>query len=66
MAAHVRSRITLALEWLQAASEDGQALVEYTLILALIAIVAIASLTTLGTDIASAISSVATSIAGAV
>ena len=32
-------------------SEDGQALVEYTLILALVSIVAIALLTTIGGDI---------------
>ena len=31
--------------------EEGQALVEYTLILALVSIVAIATLTALGTDI---------------
>jgi Flp pilus assembly pilin Flp len=31
--------------------EDGQALVEYTLILALVSIVAIALLTTIGTDV---------------
>jgi len=35
----------------QIAHEDGQALVEYSLILALVSIVAIALLTTVGTDI---------------
>jgi Flp pilus assembly pilin Flp len=35
----------------QVRMEEGQALVEYTLILALISIVAIALLTTIGTDI---------------
>jgi len=54
------------LDRIELEREEGQALVEYTLILALIAIVAIASLTTLGTDIASALGSVATSITKAV
>lgn len=35
----------------QVMREEGQALVEYTLILALVSIVAIALLTTIGTDI---------------
>jgi pilus assembly protein Flp/PilA len=35
----------------QIVREDGQALVEYSLILALVSIVAIALLTTIGTDI---------------
>jgi Flp pilus assembly pilin Flp len=35
----------------QVMREEGQALVEYTLILALISIVAIALLTTIGTDV---------------
>ena len=35
----------------QVVREEGQALVEYTLILALVSIVAIALLTTIGTDI---------------
>jgi Flp pilus assembly pilin Flp len=36
---------------LQVQREEGQALVEYTLILALVSIVAIALLTSIGTDI---------------
>ena len=36
---------------LQVQREEGQALVEYTLILALVSIVAITLLTTIGTDI---------------
>jgi len=39
--------------------EEGQALVEYTLILALISIVAIAVLTTIGTDIVAKLTEVA-------
>jgi Flp pilus assembly pilin Flp len=42
--------------------EEGQALVEYTLILALISVVAIAVLTTIGTDIVSTLTEVATKL----
>jgi pilus assembly protein Flp/PilA len=44
------------------AEEDGQGLVEYALILALIAIVAIAALTLLGGNITSALSTIANSL----
>jgi pilus assembly protein Flp/PilA len=42
--------------------EDGQGLVEYALILALIAIIAIAALTLLGTSVSNVLSTVANSI----
>jgi Flp pilus assembly pilin Flp len=42
--------------------EDGQGLAEYALILAFIAVVAIAALTFLGSDISSLLSKVATSL----
>ena len=38
--------------------EDGQALVEYSLILALISVVAVALLTTIGTDVKATLQSV--------
>ena len=38
--------------------EDGQALVEYSLILALISVVAVALLTTIGTDVKTTLQSV--------
>ena len=46
----------------QVQREEGQALVEYTLILALISVVAIAVLTTIGTDIVSTLTEVATKL----
>jgi pilus assembly protein Flp/PilA len=46
----------------QTAREEGQGLAEYGLILALIAVVCIAALTLLGTNIAGALNSVAGSI----
>lgn len=46
----------------QIAKEEGQGLAEYGLILALIAVVCIAALTLLGTNIASALNKVAGSI----
>ena len=42
--------------------EDGQGLTEYALILALIAIIAIAALTLLGTSVSNVLSTVANSI----
>jgi pilus assembly protein Flp/PilA len=44
------------------AREEGQALVEYALILALIAVVAIAALTLLGGNVTSILSNIATTI----
>jgi pilus assembly protein Flp/PilA len=54
-------RLQRALDRLEG-SEEGQGLTEYALILALIAVVAIASLRFLGTKVTSEISSVATSL----
>jgi pilus assembly protein Flp/PilA len=45
--------------------EEGQALVEYALILALVSIVSIAALTALGANINTLLDSIATTIAGA-
>ncbi len=42
--------------------EDGQGLTEYALILALIAVIAIAALTVLGSNVTSELSTVATSL----
>jgi pilus assembly protein Flp/PilA len=54
----VVKRLTLVLE----RDEDGQGLTEYALILALIAIIAIAALTLLGTSVSNVLSTVANSI----
>ena len=45
--------------------EDGQALAEYALILALVAVVCIGALTVLGTSISDQLSAISTAIAGA-
>jgi pilus assembly protein Flp/PilA len=46
-------------------SEEGQALVEYALILALIAVVSIAALTALGVNVANQLQAIANAIGGA-
>ncbi|MDX6503016.1 MAG: Flp/Fap pilin component [Gaiellaceae bacterium] len=46
-------------------NEDGQALVEYALILGLISIVAIALLTSIGTDVKTLLARVASALASA-
>ena len=46
-------------------SEEGQALVEYALILALIAVVSIAALTALGVNVAAQLQAIADAIGGA-
>ena len=46
--------------------EEGQALVEYALILALVSIVSVAALTALGTGVGDALQNIADEIAGAV
>jgi len=45
--------------------EEGQALAEYALILALVAVVAIGALTLLGTNVASRLDQIATAIGAA-
>ena len=58
------SKINEALLWLAARfqREDGQAMAEYGLILALIAVVAIAALTLLGTTIAGKLGEITTAL----
>lgn len=46
-------------------NEDGQALVEYALILALVSVATIAMLTTLGTDVGDILTQVSTALQGA-
>jgi pilus assembly protein Flp/PilA len=46
-------------------SEDGQAMVEYGLILALVSVVAIGILATVGTDVKAVFQSIATSLGSA-
>lgn len=46
-------------------SEEGQALVEYGLILALVAVVCIVALQLLGTNVAAQLTAIATAIGGA-
>jgi pilus assembly protein Flp/PilA len=46
--------------------EDGQAMVEYALILGLVSVVSIAILTTIGTDITAIFTTVEGALAGAV
>jgi pilus assembly protein Flp/PilA len=52
--------------WLAMRSKKGQSLVEYALILALVAIVVITALTTLGGHASNAMNSVATDLGNAV
>ena len=58
------SKINEALTWLvtRYQREDGQALAEYGLLLALIAVVCIAALTALGLAIAGSISTITTKL----
>jgi pilus assembly protein Flp/PilA len=49
----------------QMRDEEGQALVEYALILALIAVFAIGALQALGTSVSDTLNSIASAIAGA-
>ena len=46
--------------------EEGQALVEYALILALVSVVAIAALTAIGTSVVAKLTEVVTSLGGTV
>jgi pilus assembly protein Flp/PilA len=50
---------------LQVEREDGQAMVEYGLILALVSVVAIVTLTTVGTDLKTLFGDIAGDISGA-
>jgi pilus assembly protein Flp/PilA len=60
----IPTRLALALAGLKtrSAREEGQALVEYALILSLIALVAIAALTLTGTNISSLLNKIATDL----
>jgi pilus assembly protein Flp/PilA len=49
----------------QTRREDGQAMVEYGLILALVSVVAVATLTTVGTDLSAIFTSVSGALTGA-
>ena len=55
-------RLQLELLQLSHKREEGQALVEYTLILALVSVVAIAALTSIGTEIVTKLDSVVTAL----
>ena len=54
--------MTLFANWLMRQEDDGQGLAEYALILALIAIIAIAALIFLGTQISSILSTIGAQI----
>jgi pilus assembly protein Flp/PilA len=60
------SRTLLARVTAGARREEGQALVEYALILGLISVVAITLLTAVGTDVSQILSKVSTALASAV
>jgi Flp pilus assembly pilin Flp len=55
-------RLRLLMARLRHSDESGQALIEYTLILALIAIAAIATLTTIGGDVVTQLGNVVTAL----
>jgi Flp pilus assembly pilin Flp len=60
------NRLVLSLVTrVQIQREEGQALVEYTLILALISVVAILALTTIGEDVKTTLEKVVTSLTAA-
>jgi Flp pilus assembly pilin Flp len=60
------SRTVLARLAVGARREEGQALVEYALILGLISVVAITLLTAIGTDVSQILSQISTALASAV
>jgi pilus assembly protein Flp/PilA len=60
------SRTVLAGVAAGARREEGQALVEYALILGLISVVAIALLSAIGTDVSQILSNISTALASAV
>jgi pilus assembly protein Flp/PilA len=59
-------RINSLLIALQSRRQDGQAMVEYGLILGLVSVVAVATLTLIGTDVNAVFVSIEGSLAGAV
>jgi len=61
----MRDFITNLVARLQVEREDGQAMVEYGLILALVSVVAIVTLTTVGTDLQNLFGNIAGDISGA-
>lgn len=61
----MRDFITSLVARLQVEREDGQAMVEYGLILALVSVVAIVTLTTVGTDLQTLFGNIAGDISGA-
>ena len=60
------SQTLLARIAVGARREEGQALVEYALILGLISVVAIALLSAIGTDVSQVLSNISTALASAV
>ena len=60
----IKDFATSLMARLMVAKEDGQALVEYSLILALISVVAILALTTIGEDVKAALESVVEALGG--
>lgn len=65
MSKHVWVRLTVVAAGVQQRvrdREEGQALVEYALIIALVALVSVAALTTLGLNVASKLNSIANSV----
>lgn len=61
----MRDFITNLVARLQVEREDGQAMVEYGLILALVSVVAIVTLTTVGSDLQTLFGNIAGDISGA-
>jgi pilus assembly protein Flp/PilA len=58
----INSRIWSVIARTMVRREEGQALVEYTLILALVSVVAIAALTSIGTEIVTRLGNVVTAL----
>jgi Flp pilus assembly pilin Flp len=60
----IKKSITSLIARATVSKEEGQALVEYSLILGLLSVVAIFALTTLGTDVRAALGTAAETLAG--